>query len=205
MTVSAIPFPQASGYLELEDQLLLDRCRHRDEDACRQIFHQHRQKVFNIAYRILGDRSMAEDALQETFLNMFRGLRHFRGESKVSTWINRIAVNVCLGLIRKNKRVPLIELDGTPESFQQNLESSDPDPYDTCSSQEERHRIQNSLKSISEKHGAVVRMHDLEGHTITEIADRLDVPAGTVKSRLFYGRQEFKDHFCRKLTPNCLN
>jgi RNA polymerase sigma-70 factor (ECF subfamily) len=205
MSVAAIPFPNMAGYIDSEDQMLLERCRHRDEEACQQIFNKHQQKVFNIAYRILRDRALAEDALQETFLNMFKGLRHFRGDSKISTWINRIAVNVCLGLIRKNKRVPSIELDGMPENFQQNLESSSPGPFDNCSDHEERYRVQNSLNSISEKHSAVVRMHDLEGHTITEIADHLDVPAGTVKSRLFYGRKEFKDHFCHKLNPNCFN
>ena len=185
--------------------MLLERCRHRDEEACQRIFQKHQQKVFNIAYRILGDRAMAEDALQETFLNIFRGLRHFRGDSKISTWVNRIAVNVCLGLIRRNKRMPFVELDGAPESFQQNLESPNPGPFDHYSHREERQRVQDSLDSISEKHSLVVRMHDLEGHTITEIADHLDVPAGTVKSRLFYGRKEFKNQFCRKPNSESLN
>jgi RNA polymerase sigma-70 factor (ECF subfamily) len=205
MSVAAMPMNRMVGYLEPEESLLLERCQRREEDAYHQIFHKYQQKVFNIAYRILGDRSLAEDALQETFLNIFRGLRHFRGDSKISTWVNRIAVNVCLGLIRKNRKVPVIELDGTPDSFQQSLESSVPGPFETYSDNEQRNRIHHSLNCISEKHGAVVRMHDLEGRTITEIADYLDVPAGTVKSRLFYGRKEFMEHFSRKTERYSMN
>lgn len=205
MSIAVAQLPESGYQLEEQDLLLLHRCQERNEDAYGEIYRVHQQKVFNIAYRILGDRALAEDALQETFINIYRGIRFFRGDSKISTWINRIAVNVCLGLIRKNKRTPTLELDGTSETFQQSLESLEVGPFESYFIREHREKVQRALDNISHKHRTVVRMHDLEGHTIAEIAEHLAVPAGTVKSRLFYGRKEFKEHYARTLGHSSLN
>ena len=80
---------------------LLRRCRTNDPDACSEFFARYNRRIFNTAYRILGEESSAEDALQETLMNVYRGISNFRGDSKVSTWISRITINVCLGMLRK--------------------------------------------------------------------------------------------------------
>ncbi len=174
---------------------LLRRCRRNDQDACRELFEKYNRRIFNTAYRILGEESSAEDALQETLLNVYRGLANFRGDSKVSTWISRITINVCLGMLRKAKNRQFVDLedDSTGEI------AAEPSPYidplEHTSTEELRAVVQETFRRMTPKQGMVVRLHDMEGHTIQEIAQIIDCPVGTVKSRLFYGRQEFKGIF----------
>lgn len=160
------------------------------------IYKQYNVVVFKIAYRILKDRALAEDARQDALCNIYRGLQYFRGESKVSTWITRITVNVCLGILRKKKRYAELDLDGNEEWCSQIAALDNTNPYRTCSAAETKERIHRALNGISNKHGIVVQLHDLEGQTIPEISKLLQVPSGTVKSRLFYGRQELKEWLC---------
>lgn len=161
-----------------------------------EVYKQYHGVVFKIAYRILKDRALAEDACQDALYNIYRGLQHFRGESKVSTWITRITVNVCLGILRKKKRYSELDLDGNEEWGSQIAASENTNPYRNCSAAETKERIHRALHGISNKHGIVVQLHDLEGQTIPEISKLLKVPSGTVKSRLFYGRQELKEWLC---------
>ncbi len=171
---------------------LLRRCRSNDPDACNELFMRYNRRIFNTAFRILGEESSAEDALQETFLNVYRGLSKFRGDSKVSTWISRITINVCLGMLRKgkNKRYVGLEDETTGDLPAEDTSFSNPLAYTQL--EELRCLVQQTLKRMSEKQSVVVRLHDMEGNTIQEISEIIDCPVGTVKSRLFYGRQEFK-------------
>jgi RNA polymerase sigma-70 factor, ECF subfamily len=174
---------------------LLSRCRTNDPDACNELFARYNRKIFNTAYRILGEESSAEDALQETLLNVYRGISSFRGDSKVSTWISRITINVCLGMLRKGKARPCVELD---DEFAREMPAeSTPytDPLAFAALEEQRSLVRVAFRRMSDKQGLVVRLHDMEGYTIQEIAEIIHCPAGTVKSRLFYGRQEFKAIF----------
>ena len=180
---------------EESNAALLHRCRTNDPDACNELFERYNRKIFNTAYRILGEESSAEDALQETLLNVYRGISSFRGDSKVSTWISRITINVCLGILRKGKNKQFIELEEeyTGDFPAESTPFTDPLAY--ASLEEQRSLVRNTFDRMSDKQGLVVRLHDMEGYTIHEIAEIIDCPAGTVKSRLFYGRQEFKAIF----------
>jgi RNA polymerase sigma-70 factor (ECF subfamily) len=171
---------------------LLNRCRSNDPEACNELFTLYNRKIFNTAYRILGEESSAEDALQETLLNVYRGISNFRGDSKVSTWISRITINVCLGMLRKGKNRPCVELDDDSARDIPAESTSYTDPLAYAALEEQKTMVQEAFRRMSEKQGIVVRLHDMEGYTIQEIAEIIDCPAGTVKSRLFYGRQEFK-------------
>ncbi len=174
---------------------LLQRCRRNDPEACNEFFAKYNRRIFNTAYRILGEEASAEDALQETMLNVYRGLATFRGDSKVSTWISRITINVCLGMLRKGKNKQYVDLE---DDLARELPAeSTPyvDPLEYASMEELRSLVAETFLRMSQKQGVVVRLHDMEGHTIQEIAQIIDCPVGTVKSRLFYGRQEFKDIF----------
>lgn len=174
---------------------LLDRCLSNDPDACTELFTRYNRRIFNTAYRILGEESSAEDALQETLMNVCRGISNFRGDSKISTWISRITINVCLGMLRKGKNRQFVELD---EELTREL-PADPtpftDPLSHASLEELKTLVEEAFERMSEKQGIVVRLHDMEGFTIQEIAKIIGCPVGTVKSRLFYGRQEFKSVF----------
>jgi len=171
---------------------LLRRCLMNDPEACSEFFARYNRRIFNTAYRILGEESSAEDALQETLLNVYRGISSFRGDSKVSTWISRITINVCLGMLRKGKNRPYADIDD--ESVADLAAEPTPfaDPLAHTSQEELKSLVREAFRRMSEKQGVVVRLHDMEGNTIQEIARMIGCPAGTVKSRLFYGRQEFK-------------
>ena len=174
---------------------LLRRCMSNDPDAYNELFARYNRRIFNTAYRILGEESSAEDALQETLMNVYRGIASFRGDSKISTWISRITINVCLGMLRKGKVRKCTELD---DEYAEDL-AAEPspflDPLSHASVEEMRSLIRETFSRMSERQGVVVRLHDMEGNTIQEIAKIIGCPAGTVKSRLFYGRQEFKAIF----------
>jgi RNA polymerase sigma-70 factor (ECF subfamily) len=172
---------------------LLQRCRLKDGEACNMILERYNRRIYTTAYRILGEQARAEDAVQETLLNVYRGLASFRGDAQVSTWISRITVNVCLGLMRKGKHRRFVALD---DELTRVL-PADPTPYidpeQHTSSGELGDLVARTFAKMSAKHSKVVRLHDLEGYTIPEIARLIRCPVGTVKSRLFYGRQEFKE------------
>ncbi len=179
--------------LEENNHLLLQRCRMQDPEAYREFYAQYNRKIFNTAYRILGEEASAEDALQETLLNVYRGLSNFRGDSKISTWISRITVNVCLGMLRKGKGRQFVDLED--ESTREIPAAPTPgvDPLAYASLEELRALVAEVFSRMTQKQAIVVRLHDMEGHTIQEIARIMHCPVGTIKSRLFYGRQEFKD------------
>jgi RNA polymerase sigma-70 factor (ECF subfamily) len=180
---------------------LLHRCRKNDPEACNQLFSHYSRKIYKTAYRILGEEASAQDALQETLLNVYRGLSNFRGDSKVSTWISKITVNVCLGMLRKSKNRQTVDLEN--ESIRELPAELTPytDPLQHASINELRAVIDTTFRRMTPKQGVVVRLHDMEGNTIEEIAHIIRCPVGTVKSRLFYGRQEFKDIFASLMAP----
>jgi len=186
---------------------LLQRCRSNDPEACEELFNRYNRKIFNTAYRILGEESSAEDALQETLLNIYRGISSFRGDSKVSTWVSRITINVCLGMLRKGKNRQCVDLDDELAKDFPSEPTPFTDPLAYASGEELKSFVWDTFDRMSEKQMTVVRLHDLEGHTIQEIAQILGCPAGTVKSRLFYGRQEFKSiynsHLNGGFRPEC--
>jgi RNA polymerase sigma-70 factor (ECF subfamily) len=175
-----------------DNMALLNRCMTQDPDAYTELFAQYNRRIFNTAYRILGEESSAEDALQETLLNVYRGISSFRGDSKISTWISRITINVCLGMLRKGKSRQYVDIED--ESTKQLPAELTPytDPLAYASLEELRSLVHDVFLRMSDKQGLVVRLHDMEGNTIQDIAKIIGCPAGTVKSRLFYGRQEFK-------------
>jgi RNA polymerase sigma-70 factor (ECF subfamily) len=194
----------ATGYDEAANLALINRCQRNDPDACNELLSRFNRKIFNTAYRILGEESSAEDALQETLLNVYRGLKSFRGESKISTWISKITINVCLGMLRKSRNRQFVDIDD--ETTARDLQADTTpysDPLEHATQAELRHMIEEAFSRMSEKQGVVVRLHDMEGNTIQEISGMIRCPIGTIKSRLFYGRQEFKMIFTSLLNARC--
>ncbi|HSR70635.1 MAG TPA: sigma-70 family RNA polymerase sigma factor [Acidobacteriota bacterium] len=170
---------------------LMSRVRNREDGAFHELFHRFQDKIFRTAMRILKEEAAAQDALQETFFNIYRASRSFRGDSKIGTWVNRITVNVCLEMIRKNKKhAQRIDEDISENVFLEDRKIKN--PYQKAVQNEARRRVHGALQRLGEKHRTVVDLHDLQGYTIREIASMIDVAEGTVKSRLFYGRQELK-------------
>ncbi|MGH9341289.1 MAG: RNA polymerase sigma factor [Acidobacteriota bacterium] len=166
----------------------MNRVQAGEENAFQELFSQFRSKVYGTALRILKEEHCAQDALQETFLNIYRAAHNFRGDSKIGTWINRITVNVCLEILRRNRKHRLrTDEDVSEQAWLEDSRSLG--PFERACQSELRAQVQRALSRLGQKHRSVVRLHDLEEYTIREIAEILRLAEGTVKSRLFYGRK----------------
>lgn len=170
---------------------LVEKLKEADNGAFQELFKRFGQRIFRTAMRILREEESAKDAVQETMINIHRAADTFRGEARLGTWINRITVNVCLEMIRKNRKHSNRIEDDISEHVSLKV-SDDHDPYREAVRVEARRRLQKALGRLSRKHRLVVRMHDVQGFTIREIAETVGVAEGTIKSRLFYGREELK-------------
>ena len=179
-----------------EDEVLMCRVQGHEKSAFRELFRRFKKRIYHTALGILKEDQSAQDALQETFLNIHRGVRNFRGDSLLSTWINRITINVCLEMIRKNRK----HEQRMDEDISENVRLTDPSvetPLEVTLRSEKQAFIQRALSDLGDKHCNVVKLHDLEGYTIREVARILRIPEGTVKSRLYYGRENLKEILLR--------
>lgn len=185
------------AYLPMTDEVaLVDRCRRQESGAYEEFYGRFSKTIYRVALRMLKDEAAAQDATQETLINVFRAIGRFRGEARISTWLNRIATNVCLEILRRDKKRKEDSFEELQEVLSDSLTSAD-NPFDCTYRSELGLRLESALQRVSPKQGEIVRMHDGQGLTIKEIAGRLKISEGTVKSRLFYGRQECRRHFVR--------
>ena len=189
------------------DASLMSRVCAREEGAFQELFSRFQSSIYRTALGILKEDYSAQDAMQETLLNIYRGARYFRGDSRLSTWINRITINVCLEMIRKNKKHEQRLEEDVSENVHL-VDHSRETPFEAAVHAERKSQVHNSLHDLRDKHRRVVRLHDLEGYTIKEIACILGIPEGTVKSRLYYGREALRKQLVnhpllRRRSQNC--
>lgn len=178
------------------ERALIRRLRDRDERAFRELLELHRDRVFNITYRMLGNRSEAEDVAQEVFITVFKTIDSFREEAKFSTWLYRVAVNHTKNrikyLARRHDR-DRDELDEGTHSQQVNgavtgtpVRSAQPDK--ALASAQMEQLLQEAIEALDEDQRAVVILRDVEELSIEEICEITGLPDGTVKSRLHRAR-----------------
>lgn len=154
---------------------LLAACRRQDVRAFEQLYQAHSPRLKSIAYHIAGNRQDAEDAVQETFLKLYRAIDGFQGHSGIGTWLCRIVINVCYDLARKRQReTELTETVAPP------------------STPALRVALQGALRRINPRHRMVFLLAEVEGLKHSEIASVLEIPEGTSKAWLFEARKELK-------------
>lgn len=166
------------GDREAADSELVKRFQAGADQAFGTLMGRHERRVYNLAFRMLGNAEDARDATQDAFLSCFRHLSTFRGESAFSTWLHRIAVNACYDALRKRRDVT--SLDEQPME-----PAPSPDPADRTASHID---IQRALVEVPIDFRLVLVMHEIQDLPIEEVAAILEVPVGTVKSRLHRGR-----------------
>jgi RNA polymerase sigma-70 factor (ECF subfamily) len=168
------------------DEQVVERALTGDAEAFGEIVQRWERRIFALAYGMLGREEDARDATQETFLAAFRNLRGFRGEAKVSSWLHRIAVNQCITRQRRAKVRNEAGLDDEEEkdasSFSAPLESS---PARVAEGREQVEAVRRAVNSLPIELRQVVVMKEFEELTFREMADALDLPLSTVKSRLY--------------------
>ncbi|WP_073756484.1 RNA polymerase sigma factor SigM [Streptomyces sp. CB03234] len=168
------------------DQDLLARHVAGDPDAFGELVRRHRDRLWAVALRTLGDREEAADAVQDALVSAFRAAHTFRGQSAVTTWLHRITVNACLDRARKAASRKTSPVDDT-ERLEQLLE-----PHESAEAPAERQDLHRELLAALEKlpadQRAALVLVDMQGYPVAEAARVLDVPTGTVKSRCARGR-----------------
>lgn len=168
------------------DENIVERALTGDADAFGELVRRWERRIFALTYGMLGREEDARDATQETFIAAFRNLRGFRGEAKVSSWLHRIAVNQCITRQRRAKVRSETALEDEVEknagSFAAPLGFS---PARTVESRQVTQAVRRAVNSLPVELRQVIVMKEFEGLTFKEIADALDLPLSTVKSRLY--------------------
>jgi len=165
------------------DEIIVERALTGDAEAFGELVRRWERRIFALTYGMLGREEDARDATQETFLSAFRNLRNFRGEAKVSSWLHRIAVNQCISRQRRSKVRSESALDEEQESsFATPLSYS---PAHVAEGRQETAAVRCAINSLPVELRQVVVMKEFEELTFREIADALDLPLSTVKSRLY--------------------
>lgn len=182
----------------------VQRVQNGDTDAFEILIQRHQKPIFNLLYRMLGDIEEAADGAQEVFLAAFRAIDEFRGDALFSTWIYRIAVNQAINRrkrlgIEQARAVTLGPFDSeeAPGPLA-DLRHPGPDPAQEAEQKEAHARIREGLNSLKEEEALIILLHDLQELPYEEIARILNLPLGTVKSRLHRARLSLK----AKLAPH---
>ena len=166
----------------VEDRDLIRRYLEGDVAAFDELMRAHEDRVFAICLRMMKDRDQALDATQDVFLTVFRKADRYKERAAFSTWLYRVSINTCYDHLRRRQRKQT-------QTIPEHLDPSDPHSDDALSAVELRPDIETALAGISPEFRAAVVLVDLEGMSLDGAADTLDVPVGTVKSRLFRARK----------------
>lgn len=184
----------------LDDRALVVRTQEGDRDAFSALVVRYQERIYNLVLRGLGDADGALDVAQEVFIKAFRGLERFQGESQFFTWLFRIAMNETISARRRRER------RGKPVSLdRENADGeklSDPpgtleDPGAAAASKDDAAMVQAAIAGLDEEQAQVILLRDIDGRSYQEIAEILEVPLGSVKSRIHRARQALKDRLAK--------
>jgi RNA polymerase sigma-70 factor (ECF subfamily) len=167
------------------DERLVRRFQEGSADAFEVLVQRHGTRVYNLCFRILGDPEEAADASQDTFLAALRKLNTFRGDSAFTTWLHRVAVNACYDSLRRKRRRPLLQIVRDEDDDRPEPSLPSPDHADQVVFSVD---VGRALMEVPEEFRVVLVLADVRDLPYDEIARMLEIPVGTVKSRVFRGR-----------------
>jgi len=188
-----------------DDANLVRRVLGRDEAAVRAIMQANNRRLYRLARGILRNDGEAEDVVQETYVRAFTHLEQFRGDSSLSTWLSRIAMNEALGRLRRQR--PGVELSSLPSGtveaqiIQFPLLSATDDPERTMAQREIQHVVEGAIDELPEPFRMVFITRVVEGMNVEETADILGLKPETVKTRLHRARTMLRDNVEKKIGP----
>jgi len=176
---------------DLPDRELVTRCQRNESRAFDVLVARHQDRIYGAITRFCGNTEDACDIVQRAFINAFRKIQEFKGDSAFSTWIYRIAFNQAISFRRENRR-PSVSIYSTRDEEMVVEPAVDGNPTDRMESEETRKKVQQALDLLEEEDRQIILLKDLQGHSYEEIADILGIPKGTVRSRLHRARLELK-------------
>ena len=179
-----------------EEQTLVRRARQGDLAAYDDLVRRYQERIYATIYHMTSNHDDANDLAQETFIKAFQALKSFMGGSSFYTWIYRIAVNKTINFLKQRKNrshLSLNDLDFNAEHDPDLVALvSDKTPRREASLAELQEKLNDAMQKLSEPHRLVVTLHDVQGLAHDEIAEIMDCNIGTVRSRLFYARQQLQ-------------
>jgi len=185
---------------------IIDRCRKGDVEAFEVMVKMYQGKMFNIAYRIIGDAEDAAEVVQDAFVAAYRNLPVFERKSRFSTWLYAITVNTSRNrlrqiMTRKSRETHSLDDPPPPDVVRERREpaSREPSALDQLATKEQQAKVQECLNSLELEFREVIVLRDVQGFAYEEIAAMLGLAAGTVKSRLFRARESVKTCLKKKL------
>jgi RNA polymerase sigma-70 factor (ECF subfamily) len=174
------PADPATPYDGVDDKALLARHVAGDREAFAELVRRHQDRLWRVALRTLGSPDDAADAVQDALLSAYRAAAGFRGDSAVTTWLHRIVVNACLDQARRRQSRPTSPLEGSA--------AADHPADDLLGSRETAAEVLAALRRLPTEQAAAIVLVDVEGYPVAEVAEILEIPVGTVKSRCARGR-----------------
>lgn len=181
----------------MDEKKLIQKAKAGDNKAFEELIEEHFKKIYNIAYRMTGNPDDASDMTQEVMIKLFRNIGSFKGDSKFSTWVYRVATNTCLDELKKQKRHSHTSLNAEFDTGEGELtydvEDTAPTPEEATEKKELRHTVAAAIQKLSPDHKAAIILRDIKGFSYDEIAKVLKCSEGTVKSRLNRARAALKE------------
>lgn len=177
-----------------DDSRLIADCLAGRTAAFGELVRRYQDRLYNTVYRLVDNAEDAQDVVQDAFLNAYQSLGSFKGDSQFFTWLYRIAFNTAISLKRKQRAVLSLRAGRTDEGGVEPLDPSEESrPEHALERAEQERRIQRALARLSPEHRAVLILKDMEGQKYEAMAEILQVPIGTVRSRLHRARLELRE------------
>jgi len=182
---------------DVADELkAVERCKEGDASAFNVLVLRYQNRIYNTLFRMTGDHQLANDLAQETFLKAYKSIGGFNVGSSFYTWIYRIAVNTAYSQMRKEKaqkKNKTFALEDNPSGKEDVASKGKNNPLQILERSEIKEKVQQCISKLEKDLRSVVVLRDIEGMEYQMIAQVLDIPAGTVKSRLHRGRMELRN------------
>jgi len=179
-----------------EDRELVRKAKTGDMDAYDQLVRRYQERIYGTIYHMTSNHEDANDLAQETFVKAYSALKNFKGDSSFFTWVYRIAVNKTINFLKQRKNrsfLSLNDLDHNVEHDQELVELVSQDtPRRDAGLTELAEKLNEAMQKLSEDHRMVVTLHDVQGLSHEEIGKIMECNTGTVRSRLFYARQQLQ-------------
>ncbi|MEX2472638.1 MAG: sigma-70 family RNA polymerase sigma factor [Gemmatimonadota bacterium] len=190
----------ATDYAALDDRKLAALAAGGREAAFREILHRYERPVFSLVYRMVRDRTLAEDLAQEAFVRAFNAISSYKSSYKFSNWILKIANNHTIDHLRK-KKLDTVSIDGSPHATSQEemsrsrmvIASDGETPQEYVENRELGGQIEAAIGTLREEYRTAILLRHVEGYAYDEIAEIMDVPLGTVKTYIHRARGELKE------------
>ena len=189
---------QSQPVTTIEDRILVKRAQEGEYCAFDSLIQRYQERVYATVYHMTSNHEDANDLTQETFIKAYKALKNFKGDSSFFTWVYRIAVNKTINFLkgRKNKiHLSLNDLDFNAEHDPDFVAFiSDKTPRRDLNLSELHEKLNEAMQKLSDVHRLVVTLHDVQGLSHEEISKIMDCNTGTVRSRLFYARQQLQGY-----------